>query len=211
MRVVYSLYYPACWACCLTTEFGVYTRFLYWKRYAHGIVEIVEVFGKDSGAVEKALNWLYNYPPASSVRVLSKTDDGRRVTLRVTIPPARCPLYTILAKYSSDKSSPVEEKVDSKGKVYWTLEVKNLRKANLIAKYIRQKSLTNQLEMKIIRGRPPSIDGLYVLKRALEEGYFDVPKKISARELSKKLGIPLSTFDTQLRRALKRVLSEVIR
>jgi len=50
-----------------------------------------------------------------------------------------------------------------------------------------------------------------VLKRALEEGYFDVPKKISARELSKKLGIPLSTFDTQLRRALKRVLSEVIR
>ncbi|HIQ29953.1 MAG TPA: winged helix-turn-helix transcriptional regulator [Candidatus Caldiarchaeum subterraneum] len=45
-----------------------------------------------------------------------------------------------------------------------------------------------------------------VLEAAFKYGYFDTPKRISTKELAKKLGISPSTLSETLRRAVKRLL-----
>jgi len=47
---------------------------------------------------------------------------------------------------------------------------------------------------------------LQVLNAAIKYGYFETPKRISAKELARKIGISPSTFSETLRRALKRLL-----
>jgi hypothetical protein len=48
---------------------------------------------------------------------------------------------------------------------------------------------------------------LSVLKQAHKLGFFDHPRKISAREISKKLGIAHTTFLTHIRKSQKRLFS----
>lgn len=49
-----------------------------------------------------------------------------------------------------------------------------------------------------------------VLERALQEGYFDLYRKRSAKEISRSMGIDRSTFSRHLRIALKKVLSDLL-
>jgi predicted DNA binding protein len=46
-----------------------------------------------------------------------------------------------------------------------------------------------------------------IVEIALEEGYFDYPRRITLRQLSKKVGVSASTVSEVLRRAEKKILS----
>jgi predicted DNA binding protein len=46
-----------------------------------------------------------------------------------------------------------------------------------------------------------------IVQMALEEGYFDYPRRISLRQLAKKAGVSSATVSEVLRRAEKKILS----
>jgi len=50
-----------------------------------------------------------------------------------------------------------------------------------------------------------------IVEVALEEGYFDYPRRISLRNLAKKMGVSASTVSEVLRRAEKKILSTYTR
>lgn len=49
-----------------------------------------------------------------------------------------------------------------------------------------------------------------VLQRAYDEGYFDIPKKISLKDLADEMGVSPSSIDEILKRAKKKVLSHYL-
>jgi predicted DNA binding protein len=72
---------------------------------------------------------------------------------------------------------------------------------------------TDQVEVKILRlTSVADVESLTSRQRsivevALEEGYFDYPRRISLRTLAKKVGVSASTVSEVLRRAEKKILS----
>ena len=50
---------------------------------------------------------------------------------------------------------------------------------------------------------------LRILKESYYSGYYDIPRKINSDQLAKKLGIANSTLVTSIRRAEKRIMSEL--
>lgn len=211
MKVSFSFPYSRCWACSVTTNEGAYVRFMSWKRGGDCIRETAEIWTKNPENLNRALARLEHYPAASSFSIMSRSEKENSAVVRVTIPANRCPLYEILDSFSSRSSAPVEERVDTDGRVHWVIQVANMRKARLAAARIRELTRTNSLRMRVLRGRIPSREGVYILKRALEEGYFDVPRRISSRELAAKLDLPFSTLNAKLRRSLRTILYDTIR
>jgi len=51
---------------------------------------------------------------------------------------------------------------------------------------------------------------LEILKLALEHGYFENPKRVKLKELAKMLGISEATASNLIRRALKKVVDQVL-
>ena len=49
-----------------------------------------------------------------------------------------------------------------------------------------------------------------VLKKAIEDGYFNTPKKTSAKKIAAKLNISASTFSESLRRAMRRLAEQYL-
>lgn len=186
-------------------------RFVSWKRERDFIREAAEIWAKNPENLGRALAKLEHYPVASNFAVVTKSKRESSALIRLTIPANRCPLYEILDSFSTRTSSPVEERVDADGRVHWVIQVANMRKARLAAARIRELTHANSVRMGVLRGRTPSREGVYILKRALEEGYFDVPRRISSRELAAKLDMPFSTMNAKLRRTLRTVLYEAIR
>ncbi len=56
---------------------------------------------------------------------------------------------------------------------------------------------------------PLSDEERKILLGALEEGYFDVPKRVTLDELARKFNMPKSTLDTKLRQTLNKILFRV--
>lgn len=52
---------------------------------------------------------------------------------------------------------------------------------------------------------------LLVLKEAYYSGYYNIPRKINSDQMAKKLGISNSTFVTSIRRAEKRIMTELFK
>ena len=49
------------------------------------------------------------------------------------------------------------------------------------------------------------------LEQAVENGYFDIPKKVDSRMLAKKRGISHSAYLAHIRKAQKKILEELFR
>lgn len=189
---------------------GVYVRYISWEIRSQTIIEVGELYAKSDVTLKKALGWLGTYPLANLIQVWSESGN-RSAVVKLAIPSSNCPLYRVFSSYSSRNSVPIEEKVDSEGKVHWIMELSSIRRAERVLERIKNETGVRGVRMQVSKGRPLSRANVFLLKFALEHGYFDIPRRVSARELSQKTGLPLSTLDTALRRAVRHVLSEAVK
>lgn len=102
-----------------------------------------------------------------------------------------------------------QSKAKPDGTVEWTLAFTGREALTELLDRLKQK----KVDVKILRLTSiADIDSLTVHQKdivrvALEEGYFDYPRRITLRHLAKKAGVSASTLSEVLRRAEKKILS----
>lgn len=212
MRARIGFYYPGCWACYVVRRYGVLIRLVSFRPDARRgrLRELVEIMGEPS-SVEQTLKFLRGYSHIAGHRLLSVSEGGARVRVQVDAYMARCPLYDTIRGFSWGAALPIIERVDCRGRLYWDATVKRREHVHRIVQRLKRKFHIEEVSTRITREREPSSAAIRLLKVAYEEGYFDVPKRVDLRTLSKKLGMPVATLNTALRRALRHVVDRFVR
>jgi hypothetical protein len=212
VRARIAFYYPGCWACYVVRRYGVVIRLVSFRPDARRgrLHELVEITGDRSG-IEQTLKFLRGYSHIAGHRLLSVSDGGARVRMQVDAYMARCPLYDTISGFSWGAGLPIIERVDCKGRLYWDASVKRREHVYRIVQRLRKEFHIEEVFTRITREREPSAAAIRLLKVAYEEGYFDVPKRVDLRSLSSKLGIPVATLNTALRRTLRHVVDRFVR
>jgi len=95
--------------------------------------------------------------------------------------------------------------------IFWTLVCTWEEFKNLVAS-LNDLNLSYELVWKsrFFEDKKLSRRELEILKLALEHGYFENPKKVRLKELAKMLGISEATASNLIRRALKKVVDQVL-
>lgn len=208
MRTTISFTYAKCWACILSKNFGTRIRFLS-QRATDGVIhEVVELWNKDKGLIDKALRYLIDYPHISTCKVLSRSHDGCIARVGITTEQGACPLYPAIEAFAANGESPAVERVDFCGKIHWDLNVKTRKKLKRLEDLLERRFMIEHILVKREKGQVSMSKSMFLLKEAFERGYFDVPKRISIEDLSRELKIPQSTLSIDMRRALKNVLRD---
>ena len=208
LHTTISFSYDKCWACAVNGSLGVRVRLLSQEAKDGAIAEDVELWNDDSGAVDKAIDYLASYPHISRFRLLKRSEDGCVASARITTNPNSCPLYSALGELGQNVIKQGLERVDYCGNIEWDLELKGAKKAEQMRTLLEKRFGIADVKFKKRSVARPMSKSTFLLKEAFERGYFDVPKKISIEELSNQLSVPLSTLNVNIRRALKNVLRE---
>ena len=105
--------------------------------------------------------------------------------------------------------------ISSEGKEIWSVASKN--KENLIEFY---KVLRRTRNAKMLFVKNKKISNVYIaqihpdltnkqknaIKLAIEEGYYEIPRKIDVKDLAKKSNLAFSTYQTHLRKAESKLI-----
>jgi len=208
MRTELSFTYPNCFACVATARFGTRVKFV--KRTAKkGMInEEVELFNEDRKKLGETIRYLSSYPHTSGCHVLGRSRSGSIVKVGISASEDRCPLSLVVKDFSMGAKLGSIERVDFKGRIHWRIEAKGTRRLERLQQALRTKFEVQDFQARRLSSTPSMTKSSFLLKEAFERGYFDVPKRVTIEELSRDLGIPMSTLDIDIRRALKAVLTE---
>jgi len=208
MRTELSFTYPNCFACAVTARFGTRVRFVKRAVKKGTIDEEVELFNEDQKKLAETIRYLSSYPHASGCHVLGRSRSGSIVRVGISAREDRCPLSLVVKNFSIGAKLGSFERVDFKGRIHWRIEAKGTRRLERLQRALRSRFEVQDFQAKRLSNAPSMTKSSFLLKEAFERGYFDVPKRVSIEELSHDLGIPMSTLDIDIRRALKVVLTE---
>jgi len=208
VRTELSFTYPNCFACVATSRFGTRVRFVKRVLKKGTIDEEVELFNEDRKKLGETIQYLLSYPHASGCRVLGRSKSGSIVRMGISARKDNCPLSLVVKDFGMGAKPGSFERVDFNGKIHWRIEAKGTRRLERLQRALRSKFEVEDFQVKRLSSPPSMTKSSFLLKEAFERGYFDVPKRVSIEELSHDLGIPMSTLDIDIRRALKAVLVE---
>jgi len=208
MRTELSFTYPNCFACVVTAKFGTRVRFVKRTIKKGFIDEEVELFNEDPKKLGETIRYLSSYPHASSCHVLGRSRSGSIVRVGISAREDTCPLSLVVKDFSIGAKLGSFERVDFEGKIHWRIDAKGTRRLERLQEALKSKFEVEDFQAKRLASPPSMTKSSFLLKEAFERGYFDVPKRVSIEELSQDLGIPMSTLDIDIRRALKVVLAE---
>lgn len=208
LRAILSFEYEPCWASQLVRCLDLRVRLLSEKARRADIQDDAIVWGKNRKSVQRALDFLRNYPHISRVSVVEWSRDCHLVRIRVNIRRQICPLYAALQLYSARDHEPIVERVDCSGKTSWSLDTKRVYK---VSELLCQRFPIRDLQTRIRPDRNGMKKSVFLLKEAYERGYFDVPKRTSLRRVSREIDVPVSTLSTDIRRTLRDVVDRATR
>jgi ribosomal protein L31E len=208
MRTELSFTYPNCFACVATARFGTRVRFVKRVIKKGMINEEVELFNEDKKKLGDTIRYLSSYPHTSGCHVLGRSRSGSIVRVGISAKEGRCPLSLVVKDFSMGANLGSVERVDFEGRIHWRIEAKGTHRIERLQQALQSKFEVQDFQAKRLSNTPSMTKSSFLLKEAFERGYFDVPKRLSIEELSHDLGIPLSTLDIDIRRALKVVLTE---
>jgi predicted DNA binding protein len=205
-EIVLQLKAPQTWLSEVTSKHPTTIRILDCKpsETKDGVRQLVEV-SADQDQLDKIVNDVRASPLVKEAYVV-QTKRGRMLGSLLT-ESAFC--STIMRTEAFCRSCLFHSKANPDGTVEWTLAF-NKREA-LTELLDRMK--TEQVDVKILKlSSVADIENLTshqrnLVETALEEGFFDYPRRITLRELSKKMGISASTASEVLRRAERKILA----
>ena len=205
-EIVLQLKAPHTWLSEITAHNPTTIRILDCKpsQTKDGVRQLVEVTA-DQDQLERIVNDVKASPLVKEAYVV-QTKRGRMLGSLLT-ESALC--GTIMRTEAFCRSCLFHSKANPDGTVEWTLAF-NKREA-LTELLDRMK--TEQVDVKILKlSSVADVENLTshqrsLVETALEEGFFDYPRRITLRELSKKMGISASTASEVLRRAERKILA----
>ncbi len=205
-EIVLRLKAPQTWLSEITSKHPTTIRILDCKpsQTKDGVRQLVEVSG-DQDKLDKIVDEVKASPQVKEAYVV-QTKRGRMLGSLLT-ESAFC--STIMRTEAFCRSCFFHSRANPDGTVEWTLAF-NKREA-LTELLDRMKK--EQVEVKILKlSSVADVEKLTshqrsLVETALEEGFFDYPRRITLRELSKKMGISASTASEVLRRAERKILS----
>jgi predicted DNA binding protein len=205
-EIVLQLKAPQTWLSEITAHHPTTIRILDCKpsETRDGVRQLVEV-SADQEQLEKIVNDVKASPMVKEAYVV-QTKRGRMLGSLLT-ESAFC--GTIMRTEAFCRSCLFHSKANPDGTVEWTLAF-NKREA-LTELLDRMKK--EQVDVKILKlSSVADVENLTshqrsLVETALEEGFFDYPRRITLRELSKKMGISASTASEVLRRAERKILA----
>jgi predicted DNA binding protein len=205
-EIVLQLKAPQTWLSEITSKHPTTIRILDCKpsETKDGVRQLVEV-SADQGQLDKIVNDMKSSPLVKEAYVV-QTKRGRMLGSLLT-ESAFC--GTIMRTEAFCRSCFFHSKANPDGTVEWTLAF-NKREA-LTELLDRMKK--EQVDVKILKlSSVADVENLTshqrsLVETALEEGFFDYPRRITLRELSKKMGISASTASEVLRRAERKILA----
>jgi predicted DNA binding protein len=205
-EIVLQLKAPQTWLSEVTSKHPTTIRILDCKpsETKDGVRQLVEV-SADQDQLDKIVNEVKASPLVKEAYVV-QTKRGRMLGSLLT-ESAFC--STIMRTEAFCRSCLFHSKANPDGTVEWTLAF-NKREA-LTELLDRMKK--EQVDVKILKlSSVADVENLTshqrsLVETALEEGFFDYPRRITLRELSKKMGISASTASEVLRRAERKILA----
>lgn len=205
-EIVLQLKAPQTWLSEITSKHPTTIRILDCKpsESKDGVRQLVEV-SADQDKLDRIVNEIKDSPLVKDAYVV-QTKRGRMLGSLLT-ESAFC--GTVMRTEAFCRSCFFHSKANSDGTVEWTLAF-NKREAltELLDRMKRE-----QVDVKILKlSSVADVENLTshqrtLVETALEEGFFDYPRRITLRELSKKMGISASTASEVLRRAERKILA----
>ncbi len=116
---------------------------------------------------------------------------------------------TIMSSEAFCRTCLFHSKAKPDGTVEWTLAFNGREALNELLDHLKRE----QVDVKIMRLSSVSdVESLTehqksLVETALEEGFFDYPRRITLRELAKKMGVSASSASEVLRRAERKILA----
>jgi len=208
MRTEICFTYANCFACAVSNIYGTRIRFVKRDIKKGAVHEEVELYNEDRDKLEQTIEYLSSYPHASECNLLKRSKSRNIARVAISIREGVCPINLLIKEFSIGYKLPSFERVDFNGKIHWRLEAKSNRKLVRLERALKTRFDVKDFLAKRHTSTTSMTKSNFLLKEAFERGYFDVPKVTSIEELSHQLGIPLSTLDIDIRRALKSVLVE---
>ncbi len=205
-EIVLQLKAPQTWLSEITSKHPTTIRILDCKpsETKDGVRQLVEV-SADQGQLDKIVNDMKSSPLVKEAYVV-QTKRGRMLGSLLT-ESAFC--GTIMRTEAFCRSCFFHSKANPDGTVEWTLA---FNKREVLTELL-DRMKKEQVDVKILKlSSVADVENLTshqrsLVETALEEGFFDYPRRITLRELSKKMGISASTASEVLRRAERKILA----
>jgi len=203
LEAVVSITPPHSWIRRVTANFPAVIRVLDCRSIAEkeGVQELFEIRCEEKLS-DKVVDFLKHDDYVYDVDIV-KGKPGRIIGSLKTKKCTACRTFARALCYLVSASSQPD------GKLQWTLLgsdtmvktlIQELEDAKVVAEVLKISQLQDEEELTARQE--------HILQIALEKGYFEFPKKISLRQLSKTLEVSPATLSEILRRGQKRVLQE---
>ena len=205
-EIVIQLKAPQTWVSEITSRHPSTIRIIDCKpsETKNGIRQLVEV-SSDPGQLDKILSDVKASPQVKEAYIV-QTRRGKMLGSLLT-ESAFC--STIMQSEAFCRSCLFHSKTKSDGTVEWTIAF-NKREA---LGELLDRMKKEQVDVKILKlSSVADVENLTshqrnLVEMALEEGFFDYPRRITLRDLAKKMGVSASTASEVLRRAERKILA----
>ena len=205
-EIVLQLKAPGNWVSEVTSKHPSTVRILDCKpsESKDGIRQLVEVTA-DPEALERVVEEVRKSPLVKEAYIV-ESKKGRMVGSLLT-ESVFCGM--VMASNAFCRTCLFQSRSKPDGSVEWTIAFTGREALTELLDRLKQE----QVDVKILRlTSVADVDSLTSRQRsiveiALEEGYFDYPRRITLRKLAKKVGVSASTVSEVLRRAEKKILS----
>ncbi len=205
-EIVLQLQAPRNWVSEVTSKHPSTVRILDCKpgESKDGIRQLVEVTS-DPEALDEVVREVKASPLVKEAYIV-ETKKGRMVGSLLT-ESVFCGM--VMGSNAFCRTCLFQSKTKPDGTVEWTLAFTGREALTELLDRLKQE----KVDVKILRlTSVADVDSLTSRQRdivgvALEEGYFDYPRRITLRQLAKKAGVSASTLSEVLRRAEKKILS----
>jgi predicted DNA binding protein len=205
-EIVLQLKAPQTWLSEVTSKHPTTIRILDCKpsETKDGIRQLVEI-NADQDQLDKIVDEVKASPLVKEAYVV-QTKRGRMLGSLLT-ESAFC--STVMRTEAFCRSCLFHTKANPDGTAEWTLAFNKRESLTELIDHMKNE----QVDVKILKlSSVADIENLTshqrnLVETALEEGFFDYPRRITLRELSKKMGISASTASEVLRRAERKILA----
>lgn len=205
-EIVLELKAPQTWVSEITAKHPTTIRILDCKpsETKDGVRQLVEV-SSDPSLLNRIVDDVKASPLVKEAYVV-QTKRGRMLGSLLT-QSAFC--STIMKSEAFCRTCFFHSKTNPDGTVEWTLAFNKREALTELLDRLKEE----QVDVKILKlSSVADVENLTLHQRslvetALEEGFFDYPRRITLRELAKKMGVSASTASEVLRRAEKKILA----